>query len=155
MEYEVFIFYQHCPNIDPLCRIDHDEYKAKSQSGKETLEIGKFNIIDLAEIGVSNNAQINLSCPLMGCGVCGLWFLKEMRDLSLKIPCRGRTTNKKVSATRLVSKLLNVIESNNIDISQYRKMARYFFMKEFKQNCNVAFCYCEGSWKADFLNHFI
>lgn len=147
IEFEVFIFFQGCHHVDPFCRTDHEKYRIGPNATQIT--IGRIVTNGVAEDSRKFPKAGVFTCQSAACGVCGLSLLCDLRDLSLKIASRGKSTERKIQATRLVAQVLSTLTSRRLDQQTTINIAKTAFRSTHGYDCDSYYCYCEGSWKGD------
>lgn len=147
VEFEVFVFFQGCHHVDAFCRTDHEKYRVASHGTEVT--IGR--IVSNSERGDNHSLSGKgiLTCQSVACGVCGLYLLADLKELNLKIASRGKSTERKVMATKLVAEVVTELANKQQTKQTFMENVKVFFRTIHGHHCSSFYCYCEGSWKED------
>lgn len=139
LEFEVFIAYGKCPNIEGLCTLfHHDDPKHRWPCGWE------YKVAQGSGLGAQSVAAQNQWAKTArgdACGLCAIYDLNEAGITSLKIAGRGRFTGHKLRAVQAVAKMRDLIRSG-ITREDFYKIAWKNYREMFGKECNPYVCYC-------------
>lgn len=152
LEFEVFIAYGKCPNIEGLCTLfHHDDPKHRWPCGWEYKLAQSSELRAQSEscLRTTNYEQRTISVQNMwaktargdACGLCAMYDLNEAGITSLKIAGRGRYTEHKLRAVKMVVKMRNLIKEGMAKEGFY-KAALENYQEMFGKECNPYVCYC-------------
>ncbi len=144
VRFEVFVMYGKCPNVEGLCTFFHHDdpkhvwpccrnYTISTVSGSREAD----------EVLHAIEAQSAWSAHERGqaCGLCAMYDLDRAGVYSLKIAGRGRYTDDKVRAVRMVEEMRSLLGSG-VSRQDFVKAARELFVKTYGKECNPYVCYC-------------
>jgi len=143
IQFEVFIMYGKCPNIEGLCTFFHrdDPKHVWPCCLKYTISSVPPNS-ELKETLRAADAQ-NAWCLNdrgRACGLCAMYDLEKAGIYSLKIAGRGRYTDDKVRAVRMVGEMRRLLASGT-DRQGFYRSATDLYKKTFGKTCNPFVCY--------------
>lgn len=140
VEFEVFVRYGKCPNIEGLCTLfHHDDPRHVWPCGQE------YRIDAVSDDGagdMAREAQGFWRSVSRGnaCGLCAMFDLEQAGISALKIAGRGRKTEDKVSAVKTIEALRQMLLSG-VEREVFYQTAVNLYREEYGVLCDPYVCY--------------
>lgn len=130
-EFEVFVFYVRCSQLDGMCRFDAEH---STVAAHEFLQIGEIP-------GNRPELRLRTTCCLSSCGACALYALSSYENLSLKIASRGLSAATKLKTVRFLVSLIDLLDQKRISFEDFHQEARRRFPKYYDRACSDLMCF--------------
>ncbi len=137
MDFEAFLMYGKCPNVEGLCSFFHDD------SPEHIWPCGyPCDLVPAAAATPAAAVQATWSGTPRGnaCGLCGYYELEKAGLAAVKIAGRGRRTEEKLQAVRAIAALRDV-SLTGAGPGAMAEMARHVHVDMFDSGCDPYSCY--------------
>ena len=143
VEFEVFMMYGKCPNIEGLCTLFHHDdpkhiWPCSCHYSIKSLATDEAN----ASVESAGEAQSQWSHTERGsaCGLCAMFDLDQAGIYSLKIAGRGRYTEDKIRAIELVENSRQMLMSG-VGRQEFYQSSINLFNETYGKSCTPYVCY--------------